>query len=47
LIAACEPFDVTVHDHIIIARGGFLSMRSQGLLGRPEMAGRFADADKT
>jgi DNA repair protein RadC len=46
LIAACEPFDVTVHDHIIIARGGFLSMRSQGLLGRPEMAGRFADADK-
>lgn len=34
LISACDPFDVAVHDHIIIARGGFLSMRSEGLLVR-------------
>jgi DNA repair protein RadC len=45
LIAACEPFDVTVHDHIIIARGGFLSMRSLGLFGNSEMTGCLADAD--
>lgn len=32
LIAACEPFDVTVHDHIIVSRGGFLSMRGEGLM---------------
>lgn len=32
LMAACEPFDVAVHDHIVIARGGFLSMRGQGLM---------------
>lgn len=32
LMSACEPFDVAVHDHIVIARGGFLSMRSQGLM---------------
>ena len=44
LIAACEPFDVAVHDHIIIARGGFLSMRSQGLLCKPEVKARPANA---
>ena len=44
LIAACEPFDVAVHDHIIIARGGFLSMRSQGLLSKPEAKARPANA---
>lgn len=32
LVAACEPFDVAVHDHVIIARSGYLSMRCQGLL---------------
>lgn len=42
LIAACEPFDVAVHDHIIIARGGYLSMRSQGLLDEPEMMAHIA-----
>ena len=45
LIAACEPFDVAVHDHIIIARGGFVSMRSQGLLSRPEMKGRHSNVE--
>ena len=35
LISACNPFDVAVHDHIIIARSGFLSMRSEGLLVQP------------
>ncbi len=45
LIAACEPFDVAVHDHIIIARGGYLSMRSQGLLSRPEMKGRHSNVE--
>lgn len=37
LISACEPFDVAVHDHIIVARGGSLSMRSRGLLVRPSL----------
>ena len=44
LIAACEPFDVAVHDHIIIARSGFSSMRSQGLMCRPELMGRLSEA---
>ena len=35
LIAACEPFDVIVHDHIIVSRGGFLSMRGEGLMHEP------------
>lgn len=32
LIAACEPFDVAVHDHIVISRAGFASMRAEGLM---------------
>lgn len=45
LVASCEPFDVAVHDHIIIARGGYLSMRSQGLLNCPEMKGRHSNVE--
>ena len=44
LMAACEPFDVAIHDHIIIARGGFLSMRCQGLLRQQETMGRSVHA---
>lgn len=32
IIAAGAPFNITVHDHIIIARGGHTSMKSQGLI---------------
>lgn len=35
LVAACEPFDVAVHDHIIISRAGFLSMRAEGFMRDP------------
>lgn len=45
LMGACEPFDVAVHDHIIIARGGFLSMRTQGLLQHQEKSGRSVHAE--
>lgn len=44
LMAACEPFDVAVHDHIIIARCGFLSMRSRGLMHEPRVSGNLAHA---
>lgn len=45
LIAACEPFDVSVHDHVIIASGGFLSMRSRGLIRADGKGARTVLAD--
>ena len=42
LISACDPFDVSVHDHIIIARSGSLSMRAEGLLAGSPSSGRSA-----
>jgi DNA repair protein RadC len=33
LIEACSTFDLVIHDHIIIARSGWLSMSAEGLIG--------------
>lgn len=32
VIALCEVFDLSLHDHIVIAREGWTSMRGGGLL---------------
>ena len=32
IIRAAEPFNITVHDHIIISRNGYTSMKNQGLM---------------
>lgn len=32
LVAACRPLDLSVHDHLIVARGGWTSLRTRGLL---------------
>ncbi len=32
IIAAAEPFEITIHDHIIIARNGHTSFRNEGLI---------------
>lgn len=32
IIQAAEPFDITIHDHIIIARSGYTSFRNEGLI---------------
>lgn len=32
LIAACRPLEIAVHDHLIVARGGWTSLRLRGLL---------------
>ena len=32
IIDAAKPFDITIHDHIVIARNGYTSFRDQGLI---------------
>ena len=32
IIAAAQPFEITIHDHIIIARDGYTSFRDKGLI---------------
>lgn len=32
IIDAAKPFDITIHDHVIIARNGHLSFRNEGLI---------------
>lgn len=32
IIAACQPLEITVHDHLIIGRGKVVSFRTLGLL---------------
>lgn len=32
LSAACRPLEIIVHDHLIVARGGWTSLRMKGLL---------------
>ena len=32
IILAAEPFSITIHDHIIISRNGYTSMRNEGLI---------------
>ena len=32
LVAACRPLEIAVHDHLIVARGGWTSLRIRGLL---------------
>lgn len=32
IIAAAKPFDITIHDHVIIARNGQTSFRNEGLI---------------
>ena len=32
IIRAAEPFNITIHDHIIIARSGYTSMKNEGLI---------------
>lgn len=32
LVAACRPLEIAVHDHLIVARGGWTSLRLKGLL---------------
>lgn len=32
IIRAAEPFNITVHDHIIVSRGGYTSLKNQGLM---------------
>ncbi len=32
IIRAAAPFDITIHDHIIISRNGYTSMKNQGLM---------------
>ena len=32
IIAAAEPFDITIHDHIVISRNGYTSFRNEGLI---------------
>ncbi len=32
IIEAARPFDITIHDHIIIARKGYTSFRNEGLI---------------
>ena len=29
---ACATMGITLHDHIVIARGGYVSLKSQGLM---------------
>lgn len=32
IIDSAKPFDITIHDHIVIARGGHTSFRNEGLI---------------
>ncbi len=32
IIDAAKPFDITIHDHIVIAREGYTSFRNEGLI---------------
>ncbi|MGH1398141.1 MAG: RadC family protein [Alphaproteobacteria bacterium] len=32
VIRAAQPFNITIHDHIIISRGGYTSMKNEGLI---------------
>lgn len=32
VIRAAEPFNITIHDHIIVSRGGFSSFKTMGLM---------------
>jgi DNA repair protein RadC len=32
LVIACRQIDIAVHDHLIVARGGWTSLRLEGLL---------------
>ncbi len=32
IIDAAKPFDITIHDHVIIARNGHISFRNEGLI---------------
>jgi DNA repair protein RadC len=32
IIRAAEPFNIVIHDHVIVSRGGFESMRNLGLI---------------
>ena len=32
IIRAAEPFNITVHDHIIVSRNGYTSLKNQGLM---------------
>lgn len=32
IIAAAKPFEITIHDHIVIARNGYTSFRNEGLI---------------
>lgn len=32
LIAACKPLDIIVHDHLIVAKSGWTSLRLKGLM---------------
>lgn len=32
LVAACRPLEIEVHDHLIVARGGWTSLRLKGLM---------------
>jgi DNA repair protein RadC len=32
LVTACRPLEIEVHDHLIVARGGWTSLRLKGLL---------------
>ncbi len=32
IIDAAKPFNITIHDHIIVARGGYTSFRNEGLI---------------
>lgn len=32
IILAAQPFNITVHDHIIISRNGYTSLKNQGLM---------------
>lgn len=36
VVAAARPFEIVVHDHVIIARSGWSSFRSLGLMGGVE-----------
>ncbi len=32
LICVCKPIDIILHDHVIVARGGWTSLRLEGLM---------------
>ena len=32
IIRAAEPFDIIIHDHVIISRNGYTSFKSEGII---------------